>query len=340
MAAADERALEDALKKYSVYDRHVDVVSAFEWLYTSPEVKDVPQTVKHFERFPRISVSRQRTLTPDFTILFNDGGGLVCEIAEIALHENSVNKLCKQLGAYDSLTKLPAGSSGLADVTHVDVLLFVSMRVGPAAVDRIIIERFQCEDHTYSPTVAPVIVQYARDDGVYSFQRIHHADNGVLRESERDPQIQPRLDRGLNIPATRFVGIKAARAFINDAVDSLYLATHLWTKTWPSVYGRADNRVIDVSIHDTVSILREQYGAVRARDVRAAFDLLNNASLARHEQESDQWKVAWGRIAKTGDGDIHKQIARRAYATRRPALPRQLQQVIQQRRPESQPTLF
>jgi hypothetical protein len=61
-SAAEQRLLAE----FETYDQHVDVVSALEWLFT--EVKDMGQTVAHFERFPRIAAGG-RTLTPDFTVL-------------------------------------------------------------------------------------------------------------------------------------------------------------------------------------------------------------------------------------------------------------------------------
>src|SRR4051795_11522372 len=45
------------------YDRTVDVVCAFEMVFTASE-SDLPGTVAHFERFPRIPVEGRSTVTP------------------------------------------------------------------------------------------------------------------------------------------------------------------------------------------------------------------------------------------------------------------------------------
>ncbi|WP_141580171.1 hypothetical protein [Actinomadura sp. WMMA1423] len=337
---ATEREYADALRRFNLYDRHVDVVSAFEWLFTSPNVRDVPDTVLHFERYPRIKVSSQRTLTPDFTVLFRDGSGLAGEIAEIALHDNSVNKLCKQLASYDALDRIPTRGGKLAETTHLDVMLFVSLRIGVSAVERVITERYLEESHEYKPSYPPIIVQYARDDQVYSFQRLHHKDNGHLREGDRTPKIQPRLEKSLNISATHFIGVKAARSFINDTVDPLYLATHLWTKVWPSKYGHADNRVIEINVQETVDDLRRHHGPVKSADVKAALEILNRAALAQCDSESRIWRVAWGRIMRTGEPDVHKVIARRAFTDHKPRIPRQLRGNFSEQRPTAQESLF
>jgi hypothetical protein len=324
----DAGGLDSALGRFNLYDRHVDVVSAFEWLYTSPDVEDLPETVLHFERFPRVRTSPARVVTPDFTILFKDGSGLVGEIAEIALHENSIDKLCKQLLSYDSLSVLPDQTGAQCKVSHVDVALFVSLRVGPAAVERIIVGRLLDDDNAYAPSVPPMIVQYARDDRTYSFQRIPHEANGIMREGEREPKVQPRLDQSLNIQATRFTAIKAARSFINDSVDPLYLATHLWTKTWPSLHGRSDNRIIEIDVNHTAKVLRAQHGLVRTNDVKRSLELLARAALAHFDVNTKKWYVAWGRIARPGEPDIHKVIAGRAYSSKRPNVPRPLRELI------------
>ena len=125
--SAAEQAL---LTEYETYDQHVDVVSALEWLFTDPVVKGMPDTVAHFERFPRIPVAGKKDpLTPDFTVLFADGTAIVGEIAKIALHENSVEKVCAQIGGYAVLDQVPNGRGGLATVRHLDVMLLVEAAV-------------------------------------------------------------------------------------------------------------------------------------------------------------------------------------------------------------------
>jgi hypothetical protein len=171
------------LHGFTTYDRAVDVVSAFEMAFTTSR-SDVPGTVRHFERFPRIPIGDGSPLTPDFTVVFNDDTGLVGEIARIAQHENSVESLCRQLQKYDALRQLP-DRSGMARVRQTDVLLLVPQAVGVAAVKRIVVERFASSDHSYKPSVAPCIVQFAFDEDRYIFQRLLHPENGTLRDGDR-----------------------------------------------------------------------------------------------------------------------------------------------------------
>ncbi len=178
--AAAERALLDG---FDVYDRAVDVVSVFEWLHTDPRV-DAAGPVLHFERYPSIPAPDGKQATPDFTILFADGTAVAGEVARLALRKESVDKLCAQLGRYDSLTAVP-DARGRLQPADVDVMYLVEMRLGMAAVQRVLKERLADPGHPYSPVRPPVVVQYAREADRYIFQRIPAPENGALRDSGR-----------------------------------------------------------------------------------------------------------------------------------------------------------
>ncbi len=163
-----DECVERLLHDFTTYDRAVDVVSAFEMVYTTSRT-ELPATVRHFERFPRVPGSSGKTVTPDFSVVFHDGGGLVGEIARVALHEGSVDSLCNQIARYDALRQLPI-AEGFAEVSHTDVLLLVPQSVGVATVKRVVVERFAEPDHPYKPSAAPCVVQFAFDEGRYIFQ--------------------------------------------------------------------------------------------------------------------------------------------------------------------------
>jgi hypothetical protein len=277
-------AHQNLIDEYVTYDEHVDVVSAFEWLFTDPGVNDLPATVHHFERFPRIRRNNSPTLTPDFTVLFVDRTAIVGEIAKIALHENSVDKLCQQLANYDALTQVP-GPAGLVDVGHLDVVQLVQTRVGLNAVRRVIKERLLDPAHSYKPSQPPCIVQYSRTPDVYVLQRIPDPVNGTIYSPPaRSPNIANYLDNDFSPPIRNFIATKTRRAFINDPIPPLYLATHLWTRTWPTMVGRiATDYTVDPKA--TVQSLREQYGMGNLSDVKKALTLLQTAGVAAAEED-------------------------------------------------------
>jgi hypothetical protein len=310
-AADVGECVERLLHGFTTYDRAVDVVSAFEMAFTSSQT-GVPETVLHFERFARIATKTGSPLTPDFSVVFNDGGGLVGEIARIALHDNSVDSLCSQIAKYDALTQLP-GPEGPTDVAFVDVLLLVPQTVGVAAVKRVVVERYAAAAHWYNPSVPPCVVQFAYDEDRYIFQRLLEPRNGVLRDADRPDGLGRWFEENGDFKAkpSRFSDVKADRAFMNDPVDALYLATHLWTKTFPTMVGDAPRPArLELRPADVATELRDKHGGVRSRDVERALELLKTAKLA--ERTTEGWVVAWEELRVTGERDLAHAMATRS----------------------------
>src|SRR5439155_26789813 len=65
--------------EFRLYDRNVDVVSAWELIFTQSDTA-IPPRVRHFERFPSIAIAGGRELTLDFTAVFKEGPGVVAEV--------------------------------------------------------------------------------------------------------------------------------------------------------------------------------------------------------------------------------------------------------------------
>jgi hypothetical protein len=295
------------LAEYTLYDEHVDVVSAFECLFTGP--KDMAATVRHFERFPKISVDGQAH-TPDFTVLFTDDTALVGEISNLALHEGSVDKACRQLGRYAILSHVPDETGRPVRVAAVDVVQYVPMRIGPDAVRRVISERMLNPQHDYNPPAAPCIVQYARDSERYMFQRISDAVNGCINGHGREPHLGARIG-SLNVPAALFAATKANRQFINDPVPALYMAVHLYTHTWPTQYGSRKDE-ITVIPSETAQILRQEFRVGSKEDIRRALELLVAAGLAADNKDGT-WVVSpKPPRVRGGDRDLAQVLAKKA----------------------------
>lgn len=331
-AADTTECVERLLRDFHTYDRAVDVASAFEMVYTASD-SALHESVEHFERFPRIPVPGGDPDKSDFTVVFNDGTGLVGEIARLARRDESADSVCKQLGRYDALKQLPVGNK-LVDVDQVDVVLLVPMDVGPAAARRIIRERYLNPEHWYEPTAPPTIVQFGFDEGRYLFQHFPDEHNGLPRDGERPDGLGNWFTTNGDFRAKpeRFAAIKAARAFMNDPVDKLYLATQLWAKTFATAAGAAvgplsaaaggagrvsggtggGSRLVRVNV-DPVRVaaeFREQYGVVRRGDVERALKLLETAKLA--DRTGDGWVVAWQELRSGTERNLPRIIAQRA----------------------------
>lgn len=296
------------LSEYTTYDTYVDVVSIFQWLMT--ETRELPGTVKHFERFPRINQG-DKELTPDFTILFDDGHAVVGEIASVALHENSHEKLVTQLGNYAGLHAIPAGPRAIAKPVLVDVLLLVQADRGQAAFKGIR-ERIDDPSHPYSPTRPPVVCQYMKTDDRYIIQRLQNAGNGTLDPGSREHHLGKMLDNDFSPKAHMFTPTKVNYRFINDAASDLYLATHLLQQTFPTEYaGRGDE--VDVVPSAVAQLIRQQYGGgVRSANVKRALQLLQKAGYARPVGGGSSWTVSLKKPNSRKQSQVHEIILDRA----------------------------
>lgn len=286
------------LRGFQLYDEVVDLVSAFEALCTLPE--DFRSAVSHFERYPRIPRIDGKFDTPDFTVVFVDGTGLVGEIARLALHENSVDKCCEQIGRYAGRTELPGPKGSLIAVSAVDVLLLVPHEIENDAVDRVIKARAMNKKHSYAPPRPPVIAGWSRTPEKYVISRSRDAVNGVPQQ----PDIARVLEGRYAAKGNFWGPIRVDRPFCNDPVDTLYLAMFLWTKVIPELAPGQPKAV--VTVDTALAELRRRYAPVRKAEVRTAFKLLETARFVSRTGKADAYQVR--RVTRSVD---HPDIARR-----------------------------
>ena len=315
--SSDEQ-IEHLLRDFRLYDRNVDIVSAWEMIFTT-STTDVPACVRHFERFPSVVATDGNPTAPDFSVVFTDDVGLVGEIASFARRDESVDDLCRQIERYDGLRQLPVGGGALAGVRHVDVMLLVPLNLGTDAIRRVIRERFEDGAHSYSPSAPPVIIQFAldRDPDRYTFQKRPDTGNGYFRDEGRDDsaRLSDWFDRSdVNVKPERFREIKAARAFINDPVPPLYLSTFLWAKTFADLAAASgEGRPVPLAVAPgtLAGQLRDEYGVVRTQDVEKALALLERAKLA--ERTPAGWIAYWTELPRgAGERDLAETLARRS----------------------------
>ncbi len=128
---------------------------------------------------------------------------------------------------------------------------------------------------------------------------------------------------------------------MNDPVDQLYLATHLWAKTFPTIaLDAARPARIETRSDDLAAELRSKHGGVLASDVDHALELLRTAKLA--ERRGDRWVVAWEELRVPHHGELAHALARRACRPpARSALTRlEAAEEAAATRPSPPPTLF
>lgn len=307
----------DYLEDYRRYDQYVDLVSIFESLLT--KASDFSETVKHFERFPTVTAPDENPARPDFTVVFNDGTGLAGEIASIAPHPESLDSACKQLGRYDTLTELPINSSGYCQpVAHVDVLLLTHHENDRTVARRI----FGCiadSDHPYKPSAPPLIASFDlsanENPHRYVISKLPYPENGHLREGHRQPAMGKRLEeRNLISSAELFTPTKVARIFMNDPIDTLYLATHLWFRLFSEIsptHSSTPNPMYLTTAQIT-EMLQERYDRGSRTDVEKAMRHLQQARLCDLEPDGKTWLIAWHQLRNApGQHDAAARIASR-----------------------------
>lgn len=285
--------------EYNHYDRRVDIVSIAQVWFTRAE--KMSTTVRHFERFPRITHPDGNDATPDFTVLFEDDTAVIGELANLALAPGSLDSLASQLQRYSELTEVQsAPMSGsqrpMQQVREVDVLLFSPADVANAACDRLA-AAIDNNSHPYSPLRPPMVLSYSfdPDQGAYTFQRPTRAKNDLLPDYGRDPSLttwlQGASDTLRGLPA-QFGHVKASARFMNDDPPALYTATVIWSVLLPSYV--ADQKLdapvdLPFSVEELVDRMRRDFGFGRARDVREALEFLKIARLAAETAEG--WEI-------------------------------------------------
>lgn len=310
---------EQLLREYREYDAKVDIVSAFEVFFR--ESTSLPETVAHFERFPRYRAPDGEIATPDFTVLFNDGTLLVGEISKLARAEGSLEALLHQIGRYDTLIKAPRGPRAgggheLVEVEAVDVLVLVPDGESNAAIDRIDEAIAECR-YGYAPRQRPTVMGWSFDaaGSRYIFKYDDRSNNPRPRTHGRNPSLTSWLQGAhdtLVCSAERLAPLKVRHRFMNDRPPGLYMATILWLDALPAAaIPNVPPVDLEVKAADLAAYLRDSYGWGDANAVNIGLEFLQRGGLARPTSEG--WAIELKEIASSR-GEVHAELLRRHLA--------------------------
>ena len=310
---------EQLRREYKEYDAKVDIVSCFEVFFE--DSTSLPLTVVHFERFPHYRAPDGRGVTPDFTVLFNDGTLLVGEISNLARDEHSLEDLLHQIGRYDTLSQAPSGllaggGHTLTDIEAVDVLVLVPEGESNAAIDRIN-EAIEEHRYGYAPRQRPTVMGWSFDaaGSRYIFKYDGRSNNPRPRTHGRSPSLTSWLQGShdtLRCPAGRIGPVKISRRFMNDRPPGLYMATVLWLDALPAVASpRLPPVDLDVTVADLAAYLRVSYRWGDTDAVNSGLAFLQRAGLAR--PTANGWAIELKEVA-TSRGEVHAELMRRYLA--------------------------
>lgn len=300
---------DDLFDKYRLYDQAVDVVSCYQWIFQN--VTELAMTVRHFERYPRVSVG-QKTYTPDFTVAFTDGDAMVGEVSRLARQPNSISSVCAQLQSYSTFVEIPdkpnRHGTRFAAAQTVDVALITHMKVSKAAADHILKERMDNPDDPFKPARRPVIIEFSQDQDAYVF-RLYPEGNGTLSRGSRQ-DVYGDKDPFLCRPSD-FDRYKVQFGFMNDNVAPLYMATRLWMRVFPTAFWDPDHNEVTIELPDLLAAVRDQHeGKGTASDVRQGMDVLVAAGLAKVVVAGKEWVVTRQSLRRS-DKDVAKAIVDR-----------------------------
>lgn len=279
-----------------IYDIAADIVANFQfWCEIQ---KDMAPTVKHFERFPTVPhPDTGNPMTPDFTVLYEDGSALIGEIARQAKHPGSFESLWTQIEPYSRVTEVPSDNAGgTTPVEMVDALVITPHHVSNELCRNIRGKQEQL------PTDLPIrVFEFSSDatDGVYTFKCPPTEGNVPPRGNDREPSFESWLEGlpdGLRGLPKNFTRVKVPNRFMNDEIPPLYLATVLWSEVFAHMASGPED--IEIEPSKLADYMRGNFGNLRTNDIRKAMDLLDTARLA--EKAGSKWNVGYHELGKGG----------------------------------------
>ena len=306
----------EQLTEYKAYDRRCGVVSSFQVFFDKAE--GLSDTVRHFERFPRYEGADGNEVTPDFTVLFEDGTLLIAEIANLARTDGSLDDLLHQLTRYAKLiegpsARRPHGGHDLSGVAATDLLVLTPIDTMNAMCDRI---DEAIVNGKVSPAVRPTILGYSYDDATqrFVFNFTDRATNPRLLAHGREPSLDSWLAGQadtLYCGVKHFGRVQAAHRFMNDAPPKLYMAVALWLDVLPGLRTdpMASSEELLVKVADIAERLRDRHGYGDSTAVGHGLEFLREADLARPRRED--WKVFMKQIARGAHDEVRDELLRR-----------------------------
>jgi hypothetical protein len=233
-SSAFDDCVQRLLQAFKTYDRTVDVVCCWEFLFT--RASPFNSSGLFFDRFPRMTCASagETAKTPDFAVLFSEAYGIVGEIKEgFPRDEKSFISHFERLKKYDQPLEFRAGPGrGLIPAVH-DIVLIVPLRDAQEIVTRL---EARLADKALSFERQPVVFEwtYDSDASEYIFRRVA-LQMGDFRdvavpEAIRLSKCFSERGASLKITPDKIKDLKANWQFCNDTPPVIYTLVFLWTK--------------------------------------------------------------------------------------------------------------
>ncbi len=234
----------EQLKKYSVYDQTVDIVSCWQSVLTY----SYEDELTYFDRYPEMT---ENDLKPDFTALFGEEYALVGEVKRTFPNEDvAFKKEVDQLTSYGSYTSFKSASSGdRVNPTKHDVVLILFSPAAAYEIAKRISDDIR--NRNLSEKCNLIVLEglnlTAEELPRYVFRKIP-TFNREFRDDSLPHEKRFETCLGINCKSfevypKHFLEYKIREVFCNDFPPSLYVAVFLWSKV---LYDRLTDDQADI----------------------------------------------------------------------------------------------
>lgn len=315
---------EELLKEFSVYDKAVDIVSCWESSLNYIYAEEFDRF--YFDRFPSLDAG-EKTLTPDFTVFFDESYGLVGEIKRTFPDDRkAIISELEQIANYDDDLGLKHAGGGYTVPETYDIVIIIEGSSAPQIGTRV--QRIIAEEDEFDFTANPVLIRYHFNQDAlmsrYEFQRVTQLEF-EFRDDNLDAEDSLSYvlgDEGeyqtLSVYPKHFSSFKVRKPICNDAPPGPYLATFLWHKIFPEYLNEDQYEIwqatngqkkipVEVSIEDLTQRVNDYMhnGTVKQVWIRRALDFLCGADLA--EEDGDEYSIRFmGFVQDVGEENIQE----------------------------------
>lgn len=307
--SADQRI--ELLKRFTVYDTAVDIVSSWEAIMKYTYAEEFPDF--YFDRFPSLDTNGD-DVTPDFTVFINEKYGFIGEIKRtFPKDRKAILSTLDQLKSYDNELALQIGDGDNVVPETCDIVVIIEGSSAPQIGTRL--QRIIADEQEVVFNNNPVLLRYTFNQDAlmsrYEFQRVtelefEFQDDALEAENTLSELVGEAGDYNtLEGWPKHFKRFKVQKPLCNDPPPGPYLATVLWHKIFPghltekqAEQFQATDGSKKLPITVTVDGLTEELneymhdGRVRNIWVRRALDFLEGADLAEHE-DGDQYEIGY-----------------------------------------------
>lgn len=315
---------EELLKEFSVYDKAVDIVSCWESSLNYIYAEEFDRF--YFDRFPSLDAD-QGSLTPDFTVFFDESYGLIGEIKRTFPDDRKafLSEL-EQIANYDDELGLKHAEGDYTVPETCDIVIIIEGSSAPQIGTRL--QRIIQEEEEFDFTKNPVLIRYHFNQDAlmsrYEFQRVTQLEFEFQDDLDAENSLSYILGeegeyQTLSVYPKHFSSFKVRKPICNDAPPGPYLATFLWHKIFPDYLNKdqyeiwqATNGQKEIPITLSVDDLTEKVnhymhnGTLKRVWIRRSLDFLCGADLAK-EKGGEEYKIRFmGFVQDVGEENIQE----------------------------------